>query len=95
MCFICPHHEYLYYITNVRHPFVNWRIFYPTYKKQGPTRLGATSPVCSHALSSAFQFQSIVKGLAYDGTDQAIGHGSDVEDDGLQFVVVDFAVCQD
>ena len=36
-----------------------------------------------------------MKGLAYDGTDQAIGHGSDVEDDGLQFVVVDFAVCQD
>ena len=36
-----------------------------------------------------------MEGLAYDGTDQAIGHGSDVEDDGLQFVVVDFAVCQD
>ena len=46
-------------------------------------------------LSSAFQFQSVMEGLAYDGTDQAIGHGSDVEDDGLQFVVVDFAVCQD
>ena len=36
-----------------------------------------------------------MEGLAYDGTDQAIGHGSDIEDDGLQFVVVDFAVRQD
>lgn len=36
-----------------------------------------------------------MEGLAYDGTDQAIGHGRYVEDDGLQFVVVDFAVRQD
>ncbi len=39
------------------------------YKKQGPARLGATGPVCSHVLSSAFQFQSIMEGLAYDGAD--------------------------
>ena len=36
-----------------------------------------------------------MEGLAYDGTDQAIGHGRYVEDDGLQFIVVDFAISQD
>lgn len=35
-----------------------------------------------------------MKGLAYDGADQAIGHGGNVKDDGLQFVVIDFAVSQ-
>ena len=36
-----------------------------------------------------------MEGLAYDGTDQAIGHSRYVENNGLQFIVVDFAISQD
>ena len=36
-----------------------------------------------------------MKGLSYDRTNQTIGHGRNVKDDGLQFVIIDFAVSQD
>ena len=43
---------------------------------------------------SALELQAIVECLADDGTDDAVRHGRDVKDDGLEFVVVDFAIRQ-
>lgn len=36
-----------------------------------------------------------MKGPAYDGTNQTISHSRNVKDDGLQFVIIDFAISQD
>ena len=47
---------------------------------QGLLATSTKSSPNNDSSSSAFQFQSVMEGLAYDGTDQAIGHGSDIED---------------